>query len=316
MPLPLAGMLLRLAGGAMGRMGAAAQSMGPGMTRMLGGLGAREGAKQAAGKAAAEAAGPTVGGGIRGFFQRTHDPRPTLPRPNLAAISHMRERLASAGPMSSQQRMMLRAQLAQQVDTLRRSKQREREDRHAAELGPKFRDATLEVRSFTLRAGGMATAAAFATGALIRLAKSSNDAAIQELRRYSPRLAALASRQELFEIRQSVARANLVGESTERLAKHIMDFRKEALPYKSLTENLWNFAKSIPVDIGAAILGMMEDWGFKKTVEYFNDLMGNGKLQNDQQNLINVLRKLESNTNATNSQGHHRRPVEPPGGRF
>jgi len=159
-----------------------------------------------------------------------------------------------------------------------------------------------------------ASAIAGATKGLIRLGESANDAAVEQMRKYSPLMSALAMQKELFAMRYQAERASLVGGSTERLSRLQMQRQKMYQPYGAARENLANNLREIPEKTAIGFATILDKLGIKDAVDNYNRSQSGG--DPDKSALLNVINKYKTGWMIGDNQTTSRRPNEQPRSRF
>lgn len=315
--LPLLPVLMRLAGSAAVRAGSMAQSMGgSGMLRLMAGTSRLRNLSKTS-----EVDRPDSQSLLpRSLFQslntRSHTERPVGRPPVTPEMISLRNRINSP-TATTEQRQSDRKQLADLLRGGRAEVLRKRESEKEKELRGSIkttREHSRQAARFSLKMVGLTAAVGSATLGITRLGRASSQTTIDQLRIFSPRMAALAAQQEAFQIRQNTQFANMVGPSTQRAAEARMKAEEQSLPYRALGKNARNWVETKYNEGWSMVFDKLEEWGIKGAVNDLNSL-ANDANKKAGPTLIDVLKEMKSGMHIA-PEARNRRPNERPGGRI
>ncbi len=140
-----------------------------------------------------------------------------------------------------------------------------------------------------------------------------NNSATGNLRIFNNQIAALASRKEVFGIRQSVRRGKMVSGTTVALGDAMMRMQRNSQPYSALGENLFN---SVGTKITEGVIyfqGVLESMGVTEMVRNINDWLSGGNKQLNS-GVLDWMRDAAAGGYV--DQALNQRPDENPGSRI
>lgn len=292
MPGPLLSMLLRGAMGAASGTTRIAAMAGQSGRGLIGGIASRPGSRIVAMQ------------GARMMANRVDTPEMQL----------LRQRI-SAPNITAEQRRSDRGKLAAMLVNQRAERNRIRSQSKESAAGPFGNALQLlngRMARLTLQTGGLTLAAAGATSGLARLARSSSEARIAQLRTISPQFASLAAKAEVAGLRRDAKFANLTAPSATSLSERSQRVLRETVEYKALAENILNLLAEMPLAMIEQIVRLMEQSGIGKLVEWANGWFGQQNAKPPRGHLLDELNAFLKN----GATEHNRRPNEKRGGRM
>jgi len=312
MPGPLLGLLLR------GAMGAAA-----GTTRLAAMAGRRGGGLL--GRSAVRGGARKLFGGddderaqrSPGLLRHSMAPRVSPRRVDTPEMAKVRERIRS--PLATaEQRQSDRNQLAVMLKSQRNERKRIRKLTDPGRIN-KFvdglKEGTFSLGKFRVGAMTMATGSLAAADGFRRLAVATNDSAIQNLRSVSPAMAALASKADVFRMRQGAIEGEGTSESAKRLQEQQQRLERAKKPFYLFFKNLGNEVGAKTTDWKATALELFDEFVFTDWVSGANGVRVQ-KQAGDRGPVLKTLDSILANGLHNDPNLMNRRPNEKPGGRM